>query len=89
MAARQVFGGDGMKPERQLVWGSYKGHLQHLFRGTECVQSECGAAYCGDEGLTSPSKRKKCSKCLEIERIANEPSKTLHDNHRRNPPLSH
>lgn len=51
---------------RRLWWGSYKGHLQHLFSATMCVQSECGTAYCGDSGLTTPSRRKLCKKCAAL-----------------------
>ena len=50
----------------KLIWGSYKGHLQHLFPGTVCVDSACGTAYCGDSGITRPSRRKLCKLCTEI-----------------------
>lgn len=46
-----------------LVWGSYRGHLQHLFPGTKKVISKCGTASCGEDGLTTPSRRKLCKKC--------------------------
>ena len=48
-------------------WGSYKGHLAHLFpKGKECVQSLCGKAYSGDMGRASPTKRGKCKLCMRM-----------------------
>ena len=51
----------------EFEWGSYKGHLAHLFlKGENCVQSLCGRGYSGDMGRASPTKRRKCKFCVEM-----------------------
>ena len=47
-------------------WASYKGHLTHLFPIDKShVQSMCGRAYSGDEGVRS-TKRRHCRYCANL-----------------------
>ncbi len=67
----------------EYEWGSYKGHLSHLFpKGEDCVQSLCGKGYSGDSGRFGPTKRRRCKFCVEEEMLNNGSLKFMNLNGR-------